>query len=96
MGLEFLIKIFFLKAGLTTALLLKTAIPGRVFPSGGTPHELYVPLITAVPLLNPKFPLPPSSLLIMTKIFQTFFPSLHDKGQHNKLKDANFTVLLKY
>ena len=58
MGLEFLIKLF-LKAGLTTALLLKTAIPGRVFPSGGTPHELYVPLITAVPPIKSKNCPPP-------------------------------------
>ena len=47
LGLEFLIKLF-LKAGLTTELLPKTAIPGRVFPNGGggewgDPHELYFP-----------------------------------------------------
>ena len=42
MGLEFLIKPF-LKAGLITALLLKTAIPGRVFPSGGPPMSSMSP-----------------------------------------------------
>ena len=43
--LEFLINCF-LKAGLTTALLPKTAISGRVFPSGGDwgdPHESMSP-----------------------------------------------------
>ena len=49
------------------------------------------PLITAVS---------PQSLLIMAKkFFQVCFQFLHDKGQfdqHNKLEDANFTVLLKY
>ena len=41
-GLEFFIKLF-LKGGLTTALLPKTAIPGRVFPSGGTPMSSMSP-----------------------------------------------------
>ena len=44
--------------------LLELPIDFRVFHSGGTPHELYVPLITAVS---------PPSLLIMTKIFLDIF-----------------------
>ena len=59
----------------------------------GTPHELYVPpRNTGVPPQNLKI-VPPPIFVDHDNNFSDIF-SIFD--QHNKFKDANFTVLLKY
>ena len=79
MGQEFLIKLF-LKGRTHNCTSSKNCHSGQGFPSGGTPHELYVPLITAVPPIKSKNCPPPSFLLIMTKKFSDIFQSLHGEG----------------
>ena len=73
----------FLKAGLTTALLPKTVIPGRVFPSGGTggtPTSSMSPLITSVSPHKIENLSPPPIFADHDKKFFDIFQSLHDKG----------------
>ena len=80
MGLEFLIKLF-LKGRTHNCTSSKNCHSGQGFPSGGTPHELYVPLITAVPPIKSKnCPPPPLIFVDHDKKFSDIFQSLHDKG----------------